>query len=53
MVDASSDNLRVARAYMTRLLKSDLDDAATLAKLAALTTLSPEAFKAAFAHVAA
>ncbi|HEU4532684.1 MAG TPA: 6-phosphofructokinase, partial [Polyangiaceae bacterium] len=53
MVDAASDNLRVARAYMTRLLKSDLDDAATLAKLAALTNLSPEAFKAAFAHVAA
>lgn len=53
LVDANSDNLRVARAYMTRLLKADLDDAQMLRKLASVTKLSPEAFKDAFAHVAA
>ena len=50
MVDLESDRYRIARTYMIRLRRSDLE-AKQLARIAAQTTLSPEAFKKEFAPV--
>lgn len=51
MVDVASDNFKIARAYMTRIEKSDLADEAKLARIAKTTKLDAAAFKAAFEHV--
>ena len=48
-VDTCAEHYRVARQYMIRLEKRDLDDPATLAKLAEAAMTTPDAFKATFA----
>jgi 6-phosphofructokinase 1 len=48
-VDNCAEHYRVARLYMIRLEQHDLDDPATLAKLAEAAATTPDAFKAAFA----
>jgi len=53
MVDIGSQSYQIARQYMIRLTKDDFDDAAALARCAALTGLSPEAFKQRFEPVVA
>src|SRR5262249_57363148 len=45
-VDLKSDSYRVARAYMVRLEKADLEDSERLAKQAQIARMSPEDFKA-------
>jgi 6-phosphofructokinase 1 len=45
VVDTTSDMYRVARAYMIRLEKEDLEDPVMVAKLAAEAKLTPEAFR--------
>jgi len=52
VVDIKSDSYRVARAYQIRLEQSDLDDPATLIKLAAESGLTPEDFRTRFARAA-
>src|SRR5262249_43933428 len=51
MVDIDSDRYKIARSYMLRLNRGDLDDATQLAKLAAATTLSPVELRAELGHV--
>jgi 6-phosphofructokinase 1 len=51
MVDIDSDRYKIARTYMLRLKKSDLEDATELAKLAAVARLAPEEFKSQFGGV--
>jgi 6-phosphofructokinase 1 len=51
MVDINTESYEVARSYMIRLEPADLEGP-RLAELAALTTLDPPAFRAAFAPVA-
>ncbi|MQG77281.1 MAG: 6-phosphofructokinase [SAR202 cluster bacterium] len=48
-VDNCAEHYRVARQYMIRLEQRDLDDPATLAKLAEAAVTTPDAFKASFA----
>ena len=48
-VDPCSDHYRVARQYMIRLERRDLDDPDTLGKLAEAAVTTPEAFRDAFA----
>lgn len=52
-VDPASVTYECARRYMTRLEKSDFDDPAQLAKLAAVVKLSPDQFKAEFGKLVA
>ncbi len=47
----NSEHYRVAREYMIRLERKDLEDPEMLAKLAAAAKMTPEEFKAKFAHV--
>ena len=47
-VDTCAEHYRVARQYMIRMEKRDLDAPATLAKLAEAAVTTPDAFKAAF-----
>jgi 6-phosphofructokinase len=47
-VDRFAEHYRVARQYMIRLEQRDLDDSATLAKLAEAAVTTPEAFKKTF-----
>jgi 6-phosphofructokinase 1 len=47
-VDRFAEHYRVARQYMIRLEQRDLDDSATLAKLAEAAVTTPEAFKETF-----
>ncbi len=51
-VDTTSESYRVARDYMVRLEPGDFDDPQKLADLAALTDLSPDAFRSEFDYVA-
>lgn len=53
VVNVESDYYRVARAYMIRLEKSDLENPETLARIAAEAKLSPEEFRQRFALAAA
>jgi 6-phosphofructokinase 1 len=52
MVDTTSDRYRIGRAFTVRLRTRDLDHAATLAGMAAVVKLTPEAFRARFERVA-
>lgn len=51
-VDVTSDFYRVARAYMIRLERSDLDDPEMLRKLAAAARMTPDTFRQRFLHAA-
>ncbi len=51
MVDIDSDRYRIAYAYMLRLKRADFDDPATLARLAEAANMTPEHFRAQFAHL--
>jgi 6-phosphofructokinase len=51
-VDVRSDSYRVARAYMIRLERGDLDDPVMLAKLAAAAKMSEDEFKKKFQRAA-
>lgn len=51
-VNVESDLYRVARAYMIRLERHDLDDAELLGRMAAEAGISPEEFKTQFAGAA-
>ncbi len=51
-VDVKSDLYRVARAYMIRLERSDLDDPEMLKKLAGVAKMSPEQFRERYRHAA-
>ena len=48
LVDITSSRYAIARRYMIRIRRSDLDDARTLGALAACTNLTPEAFASRF-----
>jgi 6-phosphofructokinase len=50
-VDTGSEQYQVARSYMVRLNRADLDDPEALAKLAGVVDLTPEAFRARFAYL--
>lgn len=52
LVDLCSDHYRVARAYMVRLEKSDLESNETTTKLAALARMTPEEFRQKFRSAA-
>ena len=47
-VDVDSDAYRVARAYMVRLERADLEDPQRLARVAATAKMTPEAFRERF-----
>jgi 6-phosphofructokinase 1 len=51
MVDVESDRYKIARTYMIRLRREDFDSPLDLARLAGATRLTPEQFRAEFAHV--
>jgi ATP-dependent phosphofructokinase / diphosphate-dependent phosphofructokinase len=51
LVDINSEHYRVAREYMIRLEREDLENPEMLAKLAAAAKMTPEEFKKKFAHV--
>ncbi len=51
-VNVASHSYRVAREYMIRLEQGDLEDADSLAALAAAAGMEPDAFRARFGHVA-
>ncbi len=53
LVDIHSEHYRVAREYMIRLEKEDLEDPEMLAKLASAAKMTPEEFKSKFAHAVA
>ncbi|MBL8878127.1 MAG: 6-phosphofructokinase [Phycisphaerales bacterium] len=51
-VDVRSDQYRVARAYMIRLERSDLDNEETLARIAAEAKMTPAEFRARYERAA-
>jgi 6-phosphofructokinase len=51
MVDIESDRYRIARTYMLRLRRDDLDDPAEMQRLASTVHMTPEAFEQEFADV--
>lgn len=51
MVDLSSDRYRIARTYMLRLRRDDLEDPMEIARLAAVVKRTPEQFRADFQRV--
>ena len=51
MVDVTSESYRIAREYMIRLEAEDLANAESLEKYAAVTGLTPQAFRERFARV--
>lgn len=51
MVDIESQSYQIARQYMIRLTKADLDNRDALGRYAAVTGLSPEAFRERFSVV--
>lgn len=53
LVDITCDDYQVARAYMTRLEKADLETPSMLAKLAVAAQMSPEQFRQKYARAAA
>lgn len=52
LVDMQSEHYRVARQYMIRLNRRDLEDPEMLGKLAAAGNMTPEAFAEEFASAA-
>ena len=52
LVDVTSDYYRVARAYMIRLERADLDNPDLLSRMAAEARLSPEQFRARYSEAA-
>src|SRR6185295_12412771 len=52
-VDVTTETYHVARKYMIRLEKDDLEDADKLAALARVAAMKPEEFKERYAHVVA
>jgi 6-phosphofructokinase 1 len=53
LVDPASEHYNIARRYMVRLRKEDLEDAETLARLADAANLTPEQMRAQFEYVVA
>ncbi len=53
VVDTTSEHYRIARQYMVRLAGEDLDEPDSLARLAAVVGLTPEAFKSRFGYLTA
>ena len=53
LVDTNSTRYRIARRYMIRLRRDDFVEDAAVAKLAAVTNLSPDEFRARFERIAA
>lgn len=51
MVDITAQSYQIARQYMIRLSDEDLEDPVALGRYAALTRLSPEAFRSRFQSV--
>ncbi len=51
LVDINSEHYRVAREYMIRLEREDLENPEMLAKLANAAKMTPEEFKKKFSHV--
>ena len=51
LVDINSEHYKVAREYMIRLEREDLENPEMLAKLAAAAKMTPEELKKKFAHV--
>jgi 6-phosphofructokinase 1 len=51
LVDVRSEHYRIARQYMVRLNRHDLEDEATLADLARVVNLPPEELRAELAYV--
>lgn len=51
MVNISSIHYRIARKYMIRLDRKDLEDPAALGRLAALARLTPEEFRRRYEHL--
>jgi ATP-dependent phosphofructokinase / diphosphate-dependent phosphofructokinase len=51
LVDTDSEQYQVARHYMVRLNRADLDDPHALARMAGVVHLTPEAFRARFESV--
>jgi 6-phosphofructokinase len=51
MVDSQSEQYRIARRYMVRLVKQDFEDQASLARLAAVIDLPPGDFAARFGYL--
>ncbi len=51
LVDTQAEHYRVAREYMIRLERKDLEDPEMLVKLADAAKMTPQQFKAKFAHV--
>lgn len=52
LVDLNSEHYKVAKSYMIRLTKKDLEDSVMLSKLAAAAKMTPEQFKEKFARTA-
>jgi 6-phosphofructokinase len=53
VVDTTSEHYRIARQYMVRLAGEDVDEPDSLARLAAVVGLTPEAFKSRFGYLTA
>ena len=53
MVDVGSDRYRIARSYMLRLTKADLDNDGEVAKMAAVAKLDSAAFRREFGYLVA
>ena len=53
LVDTTSTRYAIARRYMIRLRRDDFDDAAELARFAAVAHLTPDQFRAEFAYLVA
>ena len=51
MVDTDSLSFKIAREYMIRLDRSDLEDEDKLRKIASVTTMAPDEFRREFFHV--
>jgi len=52
LVDLNSEHYKVAKSYMIRLTKKDLEDPVMLSKLAAVAKMTPEQFRERFARIA-
>jgi 6-phosphofructokinase 1 len=52
VVDTSSEQYKIARRYMVRLRREDLEDPQSLARLAAVVGQTPEQFRTEFGYVA-
>ena len=52
LVDTSSEQYQIARRYMVRLRREDVEDPRLLKGLASVVALTPEEFRAQFEYVA-